>query len=139
MPDRAALGIPNAPWPENNITCVVCEGGTLVLGAGGGLQLWREGKNEDWTKLPGMPKFKQFNHWHAWVDTALGKESEHWSPFPVGLKITESTLLGVKASRFPGEELLWDRDQLAFTNNAEATKTVVKREYRKGFEPVRYS
>jgi hypothetical protein len=86
-----------------------------------------------------MPKFKQFNHWHAWVDTALGKESEHWSPFPVGLKITESTLLGVKASRFPGEELLWDRDQLAFTNNAEATKTVVKREYRKGFEPVRYS
>jgi len=139
MPDRKTLGLPEGKWPENNVTCVVCEGGTLVLGAGGGLQLWREGKNEDWTELAGMPQFKKFNHWHAWIDTALGNESEHWSPFPVSLKITESTLLGVKASRFPGEELQWDRNQLAFTNHAEATKTVVKREYRKGFEPVRYS
>lgn len=138
MPDRKALGLPPGAWPDSNITCVACEGGTLVLSAGGGLQIWRDGKNEDWTKLADMPKFKPVNHWHAWIDTALGKESEHWSPFPVGLKITEGTILGVKASRFPGEELLWDRATLTFTNNAEATRTIVKREYREGFEPVRY-
>ena len=137
MPDRAALNLPAGKWPDSNITCVVCEGGTLVLGAPGGLEVWRGGKNEDWTKLEGMPKFEKLNHWHAWIDTALGKKSEHWSPFPVGLKITESTILGVKASRFPGEELHWDRAKLTFTNNAEATRTIVKREYRKGFEPVR--
>jgi hypothetical protein len=138
MPDRAALGLPaDQKWPEGNVTCVVCEGGVLVLGAGGGLQIWRDGKSEKWETLPGMPQFKPFNHWHAWVDTALGKESEHWSPFPVGLKITECALLAVKASRFPGVELQWDRAQLAFTNHPEATRTIVKREYRKGFEPVR--
>jgi predicted dehydrogenase len=137
MPDRKELGISPGGWPEKNITCVVCEGGTLVLGAGGGLEIWRGGKTEDWSKLPGMPKFQPVNHWHAWIDTALGKTSEHWSPFPVGLKITESTIIGVKASRFPGEELQWDRANLTFTNNPEATKTIVKREYLKGFEPVR--
>jgi predicted dehydrogenase len=137
MPGHAALGLPPDKWPDGNMTCVVCEGGVLVLGADGGLQIWRGGKNEEWSKLPGMPRFKDFNHWHAWVDTALGKESEHWSPFPVGLKITECALLAVKATRFPGEELHWDRGQLAFPGHPEATRTVVKREYRKGFEPVR--
>jgi predicted dehydrogenase len=34
-------------------------------------------------------------------------------------------------------ELHWDRGNLAFTNHAEATRTIVKRDYRKGFEPVR--
>jgi predicted dehydrogenase len=138
QPDRAALGLPPGPWPkETNITCVVCEGGTLVLAATGELQIWRGGKKEDGMKMPGLPVFEPFNHRHAWVDTALGKKSEHWTPFPVGLKITEGTILAVKATRFPDEELHWDRSKLAFTNHAEATRTIVKRDYRKGFEPVR--
>ena len=138
MPDRKALGLPASQrWPDGNVTCVVCEGGVLVLGAEGALQLWRDGRNEQWSKLPGMPRFKHFNHWHAWVDTALGKESEHWTPFPVGLKITECALLAVKATRFPGQELRWDREALAFPNHPEATRTIVGRVYRKGFEPVR--
>jgi hypothetical protein len=44
-------------------------------------------------------------------------------------------LLAVKATRFPGQELLWDKSKLAFTNNAQATATIVKREYRDGFAP----
>jgi len=55
----------------------------------------------------------------------------------VGLKITEGALLSVKATKFPGTELKWDSKNLKFTNHAEATKTIVKRDYRKGFEPVR--
>ena len=40
-------------------------------------------------------------------------------------------------ARFAGQELQWDRAKLEFTNHAEATRTIVKRDYRKGFEPVR--
>ncbi len=138
VPTPEQLGIPGKAF-DANITCVVCEGGTLMLSAGGGLEVWRGGKKEDWAKFPGMPKLRGFNHWHEWVNTALGKHDPelHWSPFQVGLKITEATLLAVKSTRFAGEELQWDRAKLAFTNHAEATRTIVKRTYRKGFEPVR--
>ena len=41
------------------------------------------------------------------------------------------------ATKFPGQVLQWNRQKLAFTNHEEANKTIVRREYRKGFEPVR--
>ena len=43
-PSRAALGIPTGSWPESNMTVVVCEGGVLVLSAGGKLEIWRDGE-----------------------------------------------------------------------------------------------
>ena len=51
------------------------------------------------------------------------------------MRITEAVLLAVKATRFPGQELLWDKSKLAFTNHAEATDTIVRRQYRDGFAP----
>jgi hypothetical protein len=53
------------------------------------------------------------------------------------VKITEATILGVKASRFPGQELLWDKAGLRFTNHQEATATIIRRTYREGFAPPR--
>ena len=86
----------------------------------------------------GLPKkWQPLNHWHAWVDNCLGKNTELRTPFKDGIRITEPTILSVKASRFPGQELLWDKSKLAFTNNAEATKTIVRRKYREGFAPPR--
>lgn len=41
----------------------------------------------------------------------------------------------MEAARFPGQELKWDSGKLTFTNNDEATKTLVHREYRDGFAP----
>ena len=38
-------------------------------------------------------------------------------------------------SRFPGEELRWDKASLTFTNNEQATNTIVRRQYRDGFAP----
>lgn len=52
-------------------------------------------------------------------------------------KAIEACLLVVKATRFPGQELLWDKSKLAFTNHAEATNTIVRRQYREGFAPPR--
>ncbi len=141
VPTPAELKLPEGAKSigDSNQTCFVCEGGTLMLSAGGGLQIYRDGQSVKWEDLPGMPKFQKFNHWHEWVNTALGEHNPdlHWSPFGVGLKITEGALLAVKATKFPGKELKWDAKTLTFTNHAEATKTIVKRDYRKGFEPVR--
>ncbi len=137
-PDRGQLGIGEGEWPGGIFTVVVCEGGTMVLGPSGPLEIWRDGQMTDGLQWPGLPVYEKFNHWHAWVDTALGKDTPHlWAPFSVGLRCTEPGLLAVKAARFPGQVLNWDRDELAFTNHAQATRTIVRREYRAGFEPIR--
>ncbi len=119
----------------DNMTVVVCEKGTLVLGAEGKIKIWRDGKAEDGLAQPGLPEFPKLNHWHAWVDNCLGKKTELRTPFKDAVRITEAALLSVKATRFPGQELLWDKAKLAFTNNADATNTIVSRQYREGFAP----
>ncbi|MFO1522491.1 MAG: hypothetical protein U1G05_10700 [Kiritimatiellia bacterium] len=86
-----------------------------------------------------MPvQFPPLNHWHAWVDNCLGREKELRTPFKDAVRITEASLLAVKATRYPGQELLWDKAKLAFTNHAEATNTIVRRAYRDGFAPPKF-
>jgi len=137
-PDRAQLGLGEGDWPSGILTIVVCVGGVLVLAPEGPLEIWREGQKTDGMQWPGLPAYESFNHWHAWVDAALGKDTSHrWMPFEIGLRCTEPGLLAVKAAKYPGQVLEWDRARMSFTNHAEATKSIVKREYRDGFEPVR--
>jgi len=139
-PDRAHLGLGEGEWPGGGgiLTIVVCEGGTLVLAPEGPLEIWRDGQMTDGMEWPGLPAYESFNHWHAWVDKSLGVDTPHlWMPFSVGLRCTEPGLLAVKAAKYPGQVLEWDRRTLSFTNHAEATKTIVRREYREGFGPVR--
>ena len=121
----------------SNKTAIVCEKGTLILEADGDLRLYRDGKMSFGLREPGLPEFPALNHWHAWVDNCLGKKTELRTPFKDAIRITEPCLLAVKATRFPGETLLWDKAKLAFTNNQKATDTVVRREYREGFAPPR--
>lgn len=137
-PDRAQLGIGEGDWPDSIVTIVVCEGGTMVLAPSGPLEIWRSGQKSNGLQWPGLPDYQSFNHWHAWVDTSLGIDTPHlWMPFSVGLRCTEPGLLAVKAAKYPGQVLEWDRAALRFTNHDEATRTLVRRDYRPGFEPVR--
>ena len=117
------------------MTVVVCEGGVLALTAGGNLEIWRDGVMTPGLEMPGLPEFPELNHWHAWVDNIVGKDTELRTPFPEGVRITEPALLAQKASRYPNVELAWDRSQNMFTNHEEATKTIVNRNYRDGFGP----
>lgn len=138
-PDRAQIGLGDGDWPSGICTIVVCEGGTLVLAPEGPLEIWRDKQKTDGMAWPGLPEYESFNHWHAWVDKALGKDTPHrWCPFEVGLRCTEPGLLAVKAAMFPGQVLDWNRHKLAFTNHTEASKTIVRRDYRPGFGPVRF-
>ena len=134
-PSRAALGLPPGNWKDSNMTVVVCEGGVLALTAGGNLEIWRDGVMTPGLEMPGLPEFPELNHWHAWVDNIVGKDTELRTPFPEGVRITEPALLAQKASRYPNVELAWDRSQNMFTNHEEATKTIVHRNYRDGFGP----
>ena len=134
-PSRMALGLPPGKWVANDMTVVVCENGLLALTAEGKLEIWRDGQMTDGLKMPGLPAFPPLNHRHAWVDNCLGIKTELRTPFRDALRMTEAILLAVKAARFPRQELYWDKAQLAFTNNAEATKTIVRRNYRDGFAP----
>ncbi|MAG58584.1 MAG: hypothetical protein CMJ83_20030 [Planctomycetes bacterium] len=138
-PSAAAVGLPAGTKLRSNSTVVVCEGGTLVLTAGGGLDIWRDGKRTEGMKMPGLPQFPKLNHWHAWVDNCHGKKTELRTPFRDAIRITEPALLAVKATRFPGKELCWDKSQLAFTNHEQATKQLVRRAYREGFAPPSFA
>jgi predicted dehydrogenase len=134
-PSRAALGLPAGKFPDTNMTVVVCEGGVLCLSADGRLEIWRDGKLSSGLKMPGLPAFPGMNHWHAWVDNCIGVKTELRSPFQDAIRMTEAALLSVKATRFPSEELRWDRASLSFTNHPEANDTIIRRTYREGFAP----
>jgi len=134
-PSRASLGLSGDEWADSNMTVVVCEGGVLSLTPEGILEIWRDGQMTPGLEMPGLPDFPQLNHRHAWIDTINGVNTELRTPFSDGVRITEAALLAVKASRFPGQELLWDRASLSFTNHAEATESIVRRDYREGFAP----
>ena len=132
---RAAIGLPPGNFADRNMTVVVCENGVLTLTAGGHLEVWRDGKLTKGLEMPNLPEFPQLNHWHAWVDNCLGVKTELRSPFKDAIRMTEPALLAVKATRFPNRELLWDKATLSFPNQSEATKTLVRRQYREGFAP----
>lgn len=137
-PDRAQLGIGEGDWPGDIFTVVVCEGGTLLLGPSGPIEIWREGVMTPGLEMPGLPEYPEFNHWHAWVDKAIGESTpHHWAPFLECNRCTEAGLLAVKAAKYPGQVLEWDRKRLVFTNHEEANHTLVRRAYREGFEPIR--
>ena len=134
-PSRAALGLPAGKFADENMTVVVCEGGVLTLTAPGRLEIWREGKLTAGLQMPGLPEFPPLNHWHAWVDNCLGKKTELRSPFKDAVRITEAVQLAVKAARFRGQELRWDKPSLSFTNHKQASETLVRRHHRDGFGP----
>ena len=136
-PTADQLRLPEVPG-GGTLTVIVGENATMTLEAEGRARIFSNGKFEEGGRVEGLPKFGPLNHWHAWVDTCLGKKPELLTPFADAVRITEATILGVKASRFPGQELLWNKDQLKFSNHREATETIVDRAYREGFAPPQF-
>ena len=133
-PSRASLGLPAGKWPGTG-TLVVCEGGILIAQPEGDPEVWIGGQRVDFKTLPGQGSVTPRNHWHSWVDKILGRPDAFvQTPFSYGIAIAEAGLLCAKAARYPGQELRWDKATLSFPNHEEATKNLVRREYRKGFE-----
>lgn len=133
-PSRAALGLPPGNFDSSG-TLVVCEDGVLFVSVDGGIQVWQGGQPVDWKTIPGQGEVTARNHWHAWVDRIMGREAFVQSPFTKAVRMAEAGLLCAKAARFPGTELRWDLATERFTNHEEASRTIVRRTYRQGFEP----
>ncbi len=80
-----------------------------------------------------IEKVEKDNHWHQFIEAALGNRKNCDANFDYSGPMTEAVLLGSVASRFPNQLLEWDGPGLKFTNVAKANE-FVKRTYRKGFE-----
>ncbi len=130
-PSFKKLGLPQVKLYVNEIL-IICEEGAILLGDLGKINIFRDGKEIKNEPLPSVPPQ---NHWFAWVDRCLGKTVDHWSPFDMGIRITEPALLATKATRFPGETLKWDSPKFRFEDHEQANRTILKRNYREGFAP----
>jgi predicted dehydrogenase len=103
--------------------------GSMFIGEGGKMLLPHVGNPEFFPgevnkfKRPSLPNI---NHYHSWVDAAMGGAPAS-ANFNYAGKLTEALLLGVVANRFPGQTLQWDAANLKVTNIAPATK-LLKRE-----------
>lgn len=135
LPSFAALGLPPVKVGANH-TMVVCDDGVLLLQADGKITVFRNGKE---VKNEPLPEVEPRHHWKDWADTCLGDKKPLWTPFQIGVRITEPALLSVKATRYPGEELRWDGANYRFTNHDKANQEILTRTYRAGFEPPEFS
>ena len=135
-PSRAALGLPADAWLENNCTARRLRGRCARARRrrpARDLARWQDDQGA--RAATTSPSSRKLNHWHAWVDNCMGRDTELRTPFRDAVRITEPALLAVKATCFPGQELRWDKSKLAFTNHEDATKQLVRRDYRQGFAP----
>ena len=131
IPTPAALRVPGKTELKNN--------GCVVVGEKASLVIYHEGeppmlfdREKEIDIAPMLPELEQRNHWHHWVDAALGRNKTDCR-FEVAGPLTEQLCLGAIAGRFPHQTLLWDGEAMTFKNSDAANK-LVRRTYRKGFE-----
>lgn len=130
-PPCGETGLPLGKRFGANRTMFVCENGTLVIGANGGINIYQKGKE---VKDFPMPKVPQRSHWNEWVDNCFGAKNELLGRLEVGTGVTEAGLLATKATRYPNRELVWDSKACRF-KDAPPNKNLLKRTYRDGFKP----
>ena len=114
--------------PTQGTLFIGTKGAAVTPHPGGGPMLLPREQYADYEK----PKLQPINHSGQWIDAVRGK-GETTSSFAYAGPLTETVLMGVVASRVPGETLEWDPAALKFTNSAKAT-AYVKEDYRKGWE-----
>jgi len=85
------------------------------------------------TRCPGPESEWVQSHYRDWIRAAKGGEPA-CSNFSVSGPFAQWMLLGVVAMRVEGK-LMWDAQQMRFTNNAEAT-ALLKPKFRKGWKFV---
>jgi predicted dehydrogenase len=127
-PSRVTALLEGKPLPKQGSVIVGTEG-VMLLPHLGMPSLYPQKKFEK-VKLPVV---RGSNHWHDFIDAALGKKPLPSANFDYAGPLTETILLGGIASRFKGEELKWDAAKLEFTGHSEAS-SFVRRKYRIGWE-----
>jgi predicted dehydrogenase len=111
----------------------VGEVGSLILPHIGQPQVYQtDGKPV--AKLP--QKQSHGNHFHDWIDCAVGKTEKTLAPFSYAGPLTEAVLLGTVINRWPGLRFNWDARNCKFAgDSAEITEanSLLKPPYRSGW------
>lgn len=120
VPKHSELNIDEDFNLGQNTVAVVGSKATLMVNMDGDPpQVFVDGTLKDVT-LPDMP---EQNHWHQWVDAALGG-SQTQSNFGFAGRMCEILSLGALASRFPNEKLAYDSRKMTFPDKPAANQFV---------------
>ena len=106
---------------------LIGEEGTLIIPHVGPPKLYPEDKFANYPQ----PELEEFNHYHDFVEAALGNRVAGCH-FDYAGPLAEAVLLSNVTNRFPGQTLEWNAKKLKFTNNRDANK-FLRRKYRKGW------
>src|SRR5262245_46754248 len=108
---------------------LIGEKGTLLIPHVAQLQLLPKEKFADFK----VEKVAAVDHYVGWADACrgVGKTMSH---FDYAGPLTETVLLGTVAMRVPKEILKWDAGAMKVTNSEKANG-MLRKEYRKGWEP----
>ena len=92
----------------------VGEQGSLILPHVGHPQVFdRDGKPLEKLPDPATPA----NHFHEWIDAALGRRDETGAPFAYAGPLTETVLLGNIVNRWPLQTFHWDSAACRFVED----------------------
>ena len=128
QPDLALAQMPADKKLPGSGSLLIGEGGTLIIPHVAMPQLYPQEKFATYE----MPKVAGANHYHAWVDAALGGPKTT-DDFDYAGPLTEAVQLGNVATRVPGVTLEWDAAALRFPNKPEAESLLTK-QYRDGWK-----
>lgn len=121
--------------PHLGADCALPPSGSMLIGEDGTLIIPHVGAPELYPlekfKNYAQPKLEPKNHYHEFVEAALGN-GVAGANFDFSGPMAEAVLLANIANRFPGKTLEWNAKRLKFTNCREANK-YLKRDYRSGF------
>ena len=131
FPPRDRLGVAEGVELPGGGSVLIGDKASLLLPHGGRLPpvVLIDGKPAD-VKLESVPAV---DHYGTWVDACKGG-AKAGSNFGYSGPLSETVLLGSVAIRVPGETLKWDAAGLAIPNN-KAANALLRKEYRKGWEP----
>jgi predicted dehydrogenase len=108
---------------------LVGEKGSLLIPHVAMPVLFRDGK----VSKEKIEKVEAVDHYISWADACRGSGSTS-SSFDYAGPLTEAVLLGAIAIRVPETKLEWDSAGLKITNSP-AANALVRKKYRKGWEP----
>jgi predicted dehydrogenase len=128
-PTAEALDLPKKLKLPGSGSVLLGEKGSLVIPHVAMPKLLPEEKFADF-KMEVVPAV---NHYTSWAGACRG-EGKTTSAFSYAGPLTETVLLGTIAIRVRGETLRWDSKQLTIPNSA-AANALLKKRYRKGWEP----
>jgi predicted dehydrogenase len=119
-------------WRGKNTLFVGTKGFMGTGGRGESVRLLPESAMKGVKKPPRVIERVKGGHFGSWIDSVKGGKPT-CSNFTVAGPYAEWLLLGTISWRFPNQKLLWDSENLRFTNNSEANR-FVKPQFRIGWK-----